>query len=91
MSSTKSLLAFNALTLLGAYVLFNSRTVQQVDIWGPKPAALSTSNSSEYVCDPDYRVTPRFLSYDPIMVHIENFMTPYEVQYLRKLAYGNTP
>lgn len=84
-SSTKSLLAFNALTLLGAYMLFNSSVVQQLNIWGSK-SAISPYNSSGYICDPDYRVTPRFVSYDPIMVHIENFMTPYEVQYLRKLA-----
>lgn len=80
------MLAINALTLLGAYVLFNSSTAQQSTTWGSRLVS-SPSNSSGYVCDPDYRVTPRFLSYDPIMVHIENFMTPYEVQYLRRLAY----
>lgn len=89
MSSTKLLLVSNALSLLGAYVLFNWSTLQQMNVWDMSPRsspATSSSNSSGYVCNPDYRVTPRFLSYDPIMVHIDNFMTPYEVQYLRKLA-----
>lgn len=34
---------------------------------------------------PSYNV--RLLSYDPLIMHIENFITPHERQYLQKVSY----
>ena len=34
---------------------------------------------------PDYTV--RLLSYDPLIMHVENFITPHERQYLQKVSY----
>lgn len=38
-----------------------------------------------YTCT-NLRMRPKFLSYDPIMVYIEDFMSPYETQHLKTLA-----
>ncbi|KAH8892113.1 hypothetical protein GQ53DRAFT_605882, partial [Thozetella sp. PMI_491] len=38
-----------------------------------------------YTCE-NLRMRPKFLSYNPIMVYIENFLTPYEVEYLKEHA-----
>lgn len=38
-----------------------------------------------YTCT-NLRMKPKFLSYDPIMVYIEDFMSPYETKHLKALA-----
>lgn len=40
---------------------------------------------ANYTCT-NLRMQPKFLSYDPIMVYIEDFMSPYETQHLIALA-----
>lgn len=42
-----------------------------------------------YKCT-NLRMQPKFLSFDPIMVYIEDFMSPYETRHLRRLALVNT-
>lgn len=41
---------------------------------------------ANYTCT-NARMQPKFLSYDPVMVYIENFMSPFETDYLKKLAW----
>lgn len=45
------------------------------------PAATQTNYTCSYT-----EMKPKFLSYDPIMVYIENFMSPYEREHLVELA-----
>lgn len=40
---------------------------------------------ANYTCT-NARMQPKFLSYDPVMVYIENFMSPFETDYLKALA-----
>lgn len=47
--------------------------------WGGSGAKIN------YTCT-NLRMKPKFLSYDPIMVYIEDFMSPYETQHLKALA-----
>lgn len=54
----------------------------------PASAPASWGGSGElanYTCT-NARMQPKFLSYDPVMVYIENFMSPFETGYLKKLA-----
>lgn len=45
-----------------------------------------TSHSpTDYIC-PSVSMRPKFLSYDPIIVYIENFLTDFETEYLKTLA-----
>ncbi|KAH8898041.1 hypothetical protein GQ53DRAFT_679481, partial [Thozetella sp. PMI_491] len=45
------------------------------------------SSIAPYTCDNGlHRMQPTFLSYDPIIMYIEGFLTTYEARHLRKLA-----
>lgn len=44
-----------------------------------------SGSKNNYTCT-NLRMQPKFLSYDPIMVYIEDFMSPYETQHLKALA-----
>lgn len=48
-------------------------------IWG------GSDSKKNYTCT-NLRMKPKFLSYDPIMVYIEDFMSPYETSHLKALA-----
>jgi hypothetical protein len=50
-----------------------------------EPALSSDGKGSNYTCTYS-EMKPKFLSYDPIMVYIENFLSPYETEHLKKLA-----
>lgn len=97
--ASKALLGFNAAAAIGAVVLYlggarvvldsNSGEVQPlVDIVQsspPQAAPSSDGKRSNYTCTHS-EMKPKFLSYDPIMVYIENFISPYETEHLKKLA-----
>lgn len=97
--ASKALLGFNAAAAIGAFVLYlggarvvldsNSGEAQPlVDIVqnSHTPALASAdSKGSNYTCTHS-EMKPKFLSYDPIMVYIENFISPYETEHLKKLA-----
>lgn len=54
----------------------------------PSAPASSWGGSGQrdnYTCT-NARMQPKFLSYDPVMVYIENFMSPFETDYLKQLA-----
>lgn len=58
----------------------------------PLPGPVSPSSTwggsgakKNYTCT-NLRMKPKFLSYDPIMVYIEDFMSPYETKHLKTLA-----
>lgn len=62
---------------------------------GLKPASTPASwggsgELANYTCT-NARMQPKFLSYDPVMVYIENFMSPFETEYLKKLACVHLP
>ncbi|KAJ4393520.1 hypothetical protein N0V93_002732 [Gnomoniopsis smithogilvyi] len=119
---SKLLLGFNILTILAAYLLYQSGVrlylddgydvlppsvlrsrgeytpphVEQVPISIPissQPTDPISPHSSwggsgskqNYTCT-NLRMRPKFLSYDPIMVYIEDFMSPYETKHLKTLA-----
>ncbi|MCJ1395313.1 hypothetical protein MMC18_008197 [Xylographa bjoerkii] len=50
-----------------------------IKFW-PFQSASSVGNTSDYVCDPHY--TPEILSTDPLMVYLNHFLSPYEVDHL---------
>lgn len=54
-------------------------TVSPSSTWG------GSGTKKNYTCT-NLRMKPKFLSYDPIMVYIEGFMSPYETQHLKALA-----
>ena len=97
--ASKALLGFNAAAAIGAVVLYrggarvvldsNSGDAQPlVDIIQsslPQAAPSSHSKGGNYTCTHS-EMKPKFLSYDPIMVYIENFISPYETEHLKKLA-----
>lgn len=97
--ASKALLGFNAAAALGAFVLYlggarvvldsNGGEAQSgVDIiQSPHAQAEGASNikGSNYTCTHS-EMKPKFLSYDPIMVYIENFISPFETEHLKKLA-----
>ena len=99
--ASKALLGFNAAAAIGAFVLYlgGARVVLDsssssgeaqplVDVVQSSPAepALSSDGKgSNYTCTYS-EMKPKFLSYDPIMVYIENFLSPYETEHLKKLA-----
>ena len=61
-------------------VLLESQILQRHDL----------QDFNDYECrTPDYTV--RLLSYDPLIMHIENFITPHERQYLQKVSYVRHP
>lgn len=56
----------------------------------PEPVSPSSTwggsgAKKNYTCT-NLRMKPKFLSYDPIMVYIEDFMSPYETNHLKALA-----
>lgn len=56
----------------------------------PEPVSPSSTwggsgAEKNYTCT-NLRMKPKFLSYDPIMVYIEDFMSPYETKHLKTLA-----
>lgn len=99
--TSKALLGFNAAAAVGAFVLYLSgaRVVLDSSSSGeahPLVDVVQTSHtssslpsdgkgSSNYTCTHS-EMKPKFLSYDPIMVYIENFITPYETEHLKQLA-----
>lgn len=100
--TSKILLGFNAAVLVGAYILYaagvrliledGNDMLPSLLTFQSTPQRPSTVKSwggsgekTNYTCT-NLRMQPKFLSYDPIMVYIEDFMSPYETQYLRKLA-----
>lgn len=97
--ASKALLGFNAAAALGAFVLYlggarvvldsNSGEAQSaVDIIQSPDAqapVASHTKGSNYTCTHS-EMKPKFLSYDPIMVYIEDFISPYETEHLKKLA-----
>lgn len=97
--ASKALIGFNAAAAIGAFVLYlgGARVVLDsssgqaqplVDVVqsSPSQAAVSSdSKGSNYTCSHS-EMKPKFLSYDPIMVYIENFISPYETEHLKKLA-----
>ena len=97
--ASKALLGFNAAAAIGAFVLYlsgarvvldsTSKEAQSlVDIVQNSHAESGVStggNGSNYTCTHS-EMKPKFLSYDPIMVYIEHFISPYETEHLKKLA-----
>jgi prolyl 4-hydroxylase len=86
-------LALNGLMVLAAYLLYSEnlelpflksqlRTGEQT----APPSHQRPQNISDYVCDQTHHMTTRFLSYDPIVLHIENFLSPFEAAHLSNLA-----
>lgn len=97
--ASKALLGFNAAAAIGAFVLYlggarlvldsNSGEAQPVvdTVQSPHTQGIPSSegNGSNYTCAHS-EMKPKFLSYDPVMVYIENFISPYETEHLKKLA-----
>lgn len=105
--TSKLLLGFNAAVLIGAYILYAAGVRLTLDDgyemlpslvdFAPTPPRPSSASSwggsgekTNYTCT-NLRMQPKFLSYDPIMVYIEDFMSPYETQHLRRLASVKPP
>lgn len=59
--------------------MFSSPAASTPASWG------GSGELANYSCT-NARMQPKFLSYDPVMVYIENFMSPFETEYLKKLA-----
>lgn len=57
----------------------------QVSSSTPSSSWGGSGQRDNYTCT-NARMQPKFLSYDPVMVYIENFMSPFETDYLRQLA-----
>lgn len=97
--ASKALLGFNAAAAIGAFALYlgGARVVLDSNSGEAQPAsgivqsshsqaALSSDGKGgNYTCTHS-EMKPKFLSYDPIMVYIENFISPYETEHLKKLA-----
>lgn len=97
--ASKALLGFNAAAAIGAFVLYlggarvvldsNSEealpVVDVVQSSNAKAMPSSQGKGSIYTCTHS-EMKPKFLSYDPIMVYIENFISPFETEHLKKLA-----
>lgn len=100
--ASKVLLGFNAAAIFGAYFLYSAGVRVVLDDGyemlpslvdfppaAPRPSSPSSwggaGEKNNYTCT-NLRMQPKFLSFDPIMVYIEDFMSPYETQHLRKLA-----
>lgn len=97
--ASKALLGFNAAAAIGAFVLYlggarvvldsNSGEAQPlvgiVQSSHADPVLSSDGKGGNYTCTHS-DMKPKFLSYDPIMVYIENFISPYETEHLKKLA-----
>jgi hypothetical protein len=97
--ASKALIGFNAAAAIGAFVLYlgGARVVLDGSS-GPLGDIVQTSKSntetalspdgskgSNYTCT-HVEMKPKFLSYDPVMVYIENFISPYEREHLKQLA-----
>lgn len=97
--ASKALIGFNAAAAVGAFVLYLSGArvvldsssgeaqplVDIVQTPHTQPPLSSDGKGNNYTCTHS-EMKPKFLSYDPIMVYIENFITPYETEHLKKLA-----
>lgn len=97
--ASKALLGFNAAAAIGALALYlnGARVVLDstsgeaqpavdiVQMSHAEPPLSSGGKENNYTCTHS-EMKPKFLSYDPIMVYIENFITPYETEHLKKLA-----
>lgn len=95
--ASKALLGFNAAAAIGAFALYLNGARVVLDSGEAQPAIdiVQTSHTepplssggkgNNYTCTHS-EMKPKFLSYDPIMVYIENFITPYETEHLKKLA-----
>lgn len=97
--ASKALLGFNAAAALGAFVLYlgGARVVLDSNSGEAQPAVdmiqstqaqavvASDIKGSNYTCTYS-EMKPKFLSYDPIMVYIEDFISPYETEHLKRLA-----
>lgn len=100
--ASKALVGFNAAAAVGAFFLYlggvrvvlDSNQGQEQPVvdklhnlrTGSVPTpVLEAIKGNNYVCTHS-EMKPKFLSYDPIMVYIEDFLSPYETEHLRKLA-----
>lgn len=61
------------------HVVSSSTSTPSSSSWG------GSGQRDNYTCT-NARMQPKFLSYDPVMVYIENFMSPFETDYLKQLA-----
>lgn len=92
MHSSSILLPLNLAIIPAAYLYgagFSFRSIREVvQQWRGGQSILPTSDvldASNYVCEhPNMR--PKFLSFDPIMVYLEGFLTDFEADYLKQLA-----
>lgn len=91
MHSSSILLPLNVAIIPAAYLYgagFSFRGIREVFQQWQGQSILQTSDvldASNYVCEhPNMR--PKFLSYDPIMVYLEGFLTDFEADYLKQLA-----
>ncbi|CZR52524.1 uncharacterized protein PAC_02401 [Phialocephala subalpina] len=78
-----------ALAIIGAYY-FNRIELSFFGLQRLATSQMSTSlqpigSSISYSCGTQ-NVQPHFLSYDPVLVYIESFLSPYEAQHLKELA-----
>ncbi|KAI3392924.1 hypothetical protein diail_4973 [Diaporthe ilicicola] len=100
--ASKALIGFNAAVAVGAFLLYlGGVRVVLVNNHGQAQSVVDRVQNlrtgsvppfvQEAIKETSYRCThsemkPKFLSYDPIMVYIENFLSPYETAHLKKLA-----
>jgi hypothetical protein len=77
----------NVGVILAAYLYGAGFTVNDITQRIPAWTGLRSSNMTlaSYTCDSKL-MEPKFLAFDPIMVYLENFLTPFEAQYLKELA-----
>lgn len=94
MLSNSILLPLNIAVIPAAYLYGTGTTVQDVKEWFQQWRSVpSTSITGShlpdingYVCQNPPDMRPMFLSYEPIMVYLENFISELEADYLKKLA-----
>lgn len=83
MPSKSYLIPLNILVIFVAYLYGGGLNLAHLKTKFQQSQAFH--NATEYVC-PDVAMRPKFLSYDPIIVYIENFLTDFETEYLKTLA-----
>lgn len=83
MLSSQFLIPLNVLIIPAAYLYGAGLNLAYFKTKFQRPQTLH--DVTEYVC-PIVPMRPKFLSYDPIMVYIEDFLTEFETEYLKTLA-----
>lgn len=79
-----SLLATNAIVVLIAWLWASGLSLEQLEAWLDSGVAPPRGG---YKCSTQTgKMRPKFLSYDPVMVYIEGFLSPYETAHLSGLA-----